>query len=174
MLTRACVRAARRPQEFDDKRREFEETLDALDEDIRAVETERDELRSKLETSGGRRRLGDRIIKSGGDASSADVRAARMEAEVMRVSLTQALRELARLRGTLLRKRLTELPKLQLHTAPAKATASASASASDLLKKLRLVSAAPLVVDVSTKEGEATKVSLSALLRLGILIPLVV
>jgi hypothetical protein len=103
-------------EEFAVKKKEFAETLDELDVEIKSLEVERDELRKKLSYMGGRRPGLTSTSGSGslrGDASSADLRAAYLQVHLMQQSLGFTRQQLAEAQAANVREELTHLSSLQ-------------------------------------------------------------
>eukprot|EP00730_Choanoeca_flexa_P001217 TRINITY_DN10533_c0_g1_i3.p1 TRINITY_DN10533_c0_g1~~TRINITY_DN10533_c0_g1_i3.p1 ORF type:complete len:1234 (+),score=447.48 TRINITY_DN10533_c0_g1_i3:1086-4787(+) len=131
--------------------------LEELQSDLERLTKERDEYKKKVSAIGGRR-LGSRVINSGGDgASSADLRAAGLQIELLAQALSDARAELAKSQAKGLREDLTLLPSLAVCKPLPPRMASAGKlvkSAGELNGQLLKAAASLSVVDVSKPLAE--------------------
>lgn len=140
-------------EEFEMKRKEFSAMLDELEEEINRLEKERKDLKSQLQAHSGRR-LGGRIMSSGGDASSADLRAARMQIDLLQQAVSFARAEAARAQATAMRETLATLtPLVAVRELPAALRDSPRVlkEANSLTHDLLLRGATVRVIDISSK-----------------------
>ena len=141
------------------KRQEFLGMLDELEDEIKSLEAERDDLKRQL-GSRSSRKLGSRIMSSTGDASSADLRAARLEVDLLQQALSFSRAELAKARATVLRESMAALtPLAAVRDVPValKESSRVLKDANTLTKDLLLRGATAQVVDVATPAEPSTQ-----------------
>lgn len=139
------------------KEAELEETTRALEQEVHAAETERDELRKKMEKGG----YGKSLAVGTADASSADVRAARLQAEMLNQTVTELRSELAKARARQLNDVLGDLPLLHLPTANIPASQALS-TVSGLVREVSSLAAAPVVIDITAESKKSARSQLLA------------
>jgi hypothetical protein len=142
--------------EYELKRKEFSGMLDELEEEIKTLEQERDELKRQTSNRTSRR-LGSRIMSSTGDASSSDLRSARLEIDLLQQALSFSRAELSKAQATMLRESMAALtPLAAVREVPAtlKDSSRVLKDANALTKDLLLRGATVQVVNVARPAGE--------------------
>jgi hypothetical protein len=134
--------------------------LEDLQADLERLTRERDEFKKKVSAIGGRR-LGSRVMSSGGDgASSADLRAAGLQIELLSQALSDARAAMAIVQGRQLRDDLVALPSLAVcKKLPARMADAGSLvkEAGKLNAELLKTAAGLAVVDVSQARKARTQ-----------------
>lgn len=145
--------------EFEKKRKEYLAMVDELEGELKSLEQQNADLKRQLGAHSGRR-LGARTGGAGvstGDASSADLRAARLEIDLLQQALSHAKLDAARLQAAAMRETLAELPPLagiRQVVGPLREAPKAIKEANDVIRQLLVRSAAVQLVNLEVKKAE--------------------